>query len=88
VTHPNGPGVRLCSACRGDYEDPDALPIEEEPATPEDEEKPASDRDEVSCLTRVMFRHARMGEGARKGEARRIGRCGESQLGESQEYVQ
>jgi hypothetical protein len=31
-------GVRLCSACSGDYEDPDALSPEEESATENEEE--------------------------------------------------
>jgi hypothetical protein len=35
----HGLGVRLCSACSGDYEDPDALPTEEESPAPECEEE-------------------------------------------------
>jgi hypothetical protein len=39
MTHPGGLGVRLCSACIGDYEDPDALQTEEESSAPECEEE-------------------------------------------------
>jgi hypothetical protein len=37
MTHPIG--MRLCSACRGDYEDPDAMATEDESVTPPEDEE-------------------------------------------------
>jgi hypothetical protein len=39
MTPPREHGLRLCSACSGDYEDPDAVAAEAESPAPEDEEK-------------------------------------------------
>lgn len=39
MTRPRDIGVGLCSACSGDYEDPDALPTEEESSRQEREEE-------------------------------------------------
>ena len=61
--------MQMCSACRGDYEDPDAVVEGEEEDEPDAELPVPSDPLEGSH---------RAGEGARKGEARRIGRCGET----------
>jgi hypothetical protein len=39
-------GVELCSACRGDYEDPDVSAVNDGSSTAEDEEESDDDSDE------------------------------------------
>jgi hypothetical protein len=38
MSHRDSSRVRLCSACRGDYEDPDASTADDEAVEPEDNE--------------------------------------------------
>ena len=65
--------VQMCSACRGDYEDPDAAA---------DAEEEAGEGDKTWSFPRDAIQGMRgAGEDARKGEARRIDRCGEAEEG-------